>query len=306
MESMNTTSSTLLYPSDNGGRTEDICDRIALELVDNDEDFSPSPICRNGQILVVSALAVRDDLSLCNSDFADDMIGLLLMSNSNTIAEAADTIASSNSRKRRHSSSSPRRNHRAQNLLQPTLQQSIFSEAAHNYQHHQDNINNSNETRSGQKQKTNWSLCFQDLLDFKATHGHCRVPNSYPSNAKLAQWVKRQRYQGKLKVGGKCSTLTDERQCRLEGISFVWDSHTTSWMERWSELYEFRRQFGHSNVPSNFQPNWPLAIWVKCQRRQYKLYRSDKPSNMTIDRVQQLDGLDFKWDPRHSISTSYF
>ena len=36
-----------------------------------------------------------------------------------------------------------------------------------------------------------------------------------------------------------------------------------------------------------------LAIWVKLQRRQYKLLRSLKPSNMTVDRIKKLEEIGF-------------
>ena len=36
----------------------------------------------------------------------------------------------------------------------------------------------------------------------------------------------------------------------------------------------------------------------QCQRRQYKLYSSGKPSNMTSERIAALLDLDFVFDPR--------
>ena len=113
----------------------------------------------------------------------------------------------------------------------------------------------------------------------------------------------RQRYQYKLKMAGKASSLTDDRQGNLERIGFVWDSHEAMWMERWEELRQYREQHGHSNVPASYEANKHLSIWVKCQRRQHKLFRSGQQSNMTLERIAKLDALDFNYDPTNRTTT---
>lgn len=159
---------------------------------------------------------------------------------------------------------------------------------------------NSRDTRHHfrQYQASQWMERFEDLVQYKKTFGHCLVPHDFPSNQKLAQWVKRQRYQYKLKYMGRHSTLTDARQQELEQMGFVWDSHQAAWYERLECLKRFRQEFGHCNVPSKYQPDRSLAIWIKCQRRQMKLYRKGKKSTMTPERSRQLDRLSFDWNPR--------
>ena len=48
-------------------------------------------------------------------------------------------------------------------------------------------------------QSDQWMERFAELQSYKLKHGNCCVPHSYPENAKLAKWVKRQRYQYTLK-----------------------------------------------------------------------------------------------------------
>lgn len=36
-----------------------------------------------------------------------------------------------------------------------------------------------------------WNDRFEELMEFRAAHGHLFVPHTYPPNQKLAQWVKR-------------------------------------------------------------------------------------------------------------------
>jgi len=145
-------------------------------------------------------------------------------------------------------------------------------------------------------QSESWTDKFEELLQFRDKNGHCLVPNCHPENPTLAQWVKRQRYQYKLKVDGKRSTVTDERVSLLDKAGFTWDSHKAIWAERIEELKEFKKKFGHCNIPSRYQTNHQLAIWVKRQRRQWKNKMDSQPNCMTDERQQQLEALGFVWD----------
>lgn len=147
-------------------------------------------------------------------------------------------------------------------------------------------------------QAENWTEKFEELLHFRELYGHCLVPNCHPNNPALAQWTKRQRYQYKLKVDGKRSTITDERVRALDEVGFVWDSHKAVWAERLEELKDFKKQFGHCNVPSRYQDNHQLAIWVKRQRRQWKNKMDSLPNCMTDERQEKLEKIGFVWDMR--------
>lgn len=115
-----------------------------------------------------------------------------------------------------------------------------------------------------------WSEKFEDLCEFRRQYGHCHVPHTYTENAPLAQWVKRQRYQYKLKTEGKRSTLSDERVRLLNNIGFIWNSHDVVWEERCNELLAFKRINGHCIVPSNYEQNPQLAVWVKVRWQKSK------------------------------------
>jgi len=147
-------------------------------------------------------------------------------------------------------------------------------------------------------QTEKWHDKFKELLDYKQIHGHCQVPHGYGPSPTLARWCKRQRYQYKLFLEEKPSTITLDRVQALEKIGFVWDSHTMLWNDRLQELQDYIATFGHANVPSTYPANQKLAIWVKCQRRQYKLLLAGQPSNMTHERVDELNELGFVWEVR--------
>ena len=153
-------------------------------------------------------------------------------------------------------------------------------------------------------QSDQWYEKYRKLVQFKRINGHCLVPNNWNLNSPLALWVKRQRYQYKLKNEGQHSTLTEEREQALEALGFVWDSHGAVWEERLNELRGFKNVRGHCCVPANFKENHQLAIWVKCQRRQYKLFCDGKRSNMNQERIAKLEDLGFVWNPRKMKASS--
>jgi hypothetical protein len=146
-----------------------------------------------------------------------------------------------------------------------------------------------------------WAERSEDLLHFKAETGHCLVPHDYPPNQKLARWVKRQRYQYKLKNTGRASTssLCDDRVRQLEAVGFVWpvgfvwDSHQVNWYEKIRDLQEYyRAQYGDCRVPPRYHDR-SLAIWV-----QWKLYQQGEHSTLNEERIAQSDAMGFEWNPR--------
>jgi len=168
-------------------------------------------------------------------------------------------------------------------------------------------ISNTGKTTNGTKfrpyQAEKWQERFDELINFRKDTDHCLVPHTYPTNPALARWVKRQRYQYGLFQQGKQSSMTSERIEILENIGFVWDSHEAAWQERLKELLDFKKKHGTCAVPSKFPSNPQLSRWVKCQRRQYRLYWEGRPSNMTIERITALKNHGFEWRLRKSKSS---
>jgi hypothetical protein len=150
-------------------------------------------------------------------------------------------------------------------------------------------------------QSGNWAQRFEELCEYRETHGNCLISHAFAENLPLARWVKRQRYQYKLMLAGQPSTMIPARVRALEEIGFCWGSQESAWNERFEELLDFKAQTGHCNVPSLFADNPQLATWVKCQRRQYKLFKSEgSQSNITLQRVIKLEQTGFEWELKNS------
>jgi hypothetical protein len=135
-----------------------------------------------------------------------------------------------------------------------------------------------------------------ELAVFRHIHGHCKVPVHYSENAKLGIWVNKQRANYNLYRDGKKSHMTALRIQELESLGFEWNCLDVVREDRMSDLAEYRKIYGHCNVPYNYSENAKLAIWVNKQRGNYKLYRDGKKSHMTALRVQELESLGFEWN----------
>eukprot|EP00980_Cylindrotheca_fusiformis_P029668 scaffold23675_cov108-Cylindrotheca_fusiformis.AAC.6 len=153
---------------------------------------------------------------------------------------------------------------------------------------------------------TKWNARFQELVAFKEKHDHCNVPQRYYPNLALSQWVKRQRYQYKCKLEGKSSPITKGRIQKLNRIGFVWDAQEMLWRTRFEELTAYKEEHGDCEVPSCYSKRPKLPLWIKCQKRQYKLLLDGKPSNMTEERLACLQslGLELRTFPRQQKKTT--
>jgi hypothetical protein len=71
-----------------------------------------------------------------------------------------------------------------------------------------------------------WEDMFQRLLAYREKHGDCLVPNRYPEDPQLGNWVSSQRRHYKILTSknGQSSPMTPERARRLMKVGFRWFS----------------------------------------------------------------------------------
>lgn len=129
-----------------------------------------------------------------------------------------------------------------------------------------------------------WSEMIVQLQDYRSEYGHCRVPQRWPKNRRLAAWVDRMRR------AHKGSHLAADFVNQLDSLGFDWDPTTGKWEKMFLALEAFRREHGHANVPLNYAANPALSNWVRNQRRDRKLGREIMRS-----RIARLDSLGFVW-----------
>jgi hypothetical protein len=160
------------------------------------------------------------------------------------------------------------------------------------------NSNNEESTRIRPYQDGNWMERYTELVEFHRQHGHCLVPNSYKENPSLAEWVKRQRYQYKLKTLGERNSMTQERIMKLEKLGFVWNSHDQLWEERLNDLKLYFEINGDCNVPNRYAPDPSLAAWVKVRRKE-RIGTTIRTMSSLQDIVVRCAGLESMMEPQY-------
>lgn len=70
------------------------------------------------------------------------------------------------------------------------------------------------------------------------------------------------------------------------------------WESSFQELVQFKQEHGHVKISSvhDKERNNHLRDWVAWQRREYKKWEKGQPSQMTADRIQRLEDVDFPWE----------
>ena len=148
--------------------------------------------------------------------------------------------------------------------------------------------------KSGEK----WQQRYNELVEYKKIHGHCNVPQRQEDVRQLAIWVTHQRnFYKKLKEGSP-SQITEERIKALEKIGFDWSPDrklNSKWQERYEELIEYKKKYGHCDVPRKYDENKKLATWVNSQRYFYRNVQSGKQSYITEERIELLQKIGFRW-----------
>jgi hypothetical protein len=160
---------------------------------------------------------------------------------------------------------------------------------------------------------------------YKEEHGHCNVPARYARNRRLGIWVSAQRQQYKIlhqahadsSKPRRSAPLTQERIDLLNAIGFTWtirsrDSLGESWNQRLQGLKDFKAEHGHCLVPSRYEPNPELGIWVGTQRTQYRLFMRSKETGVAVstttsmneDRMRELHDLGFVWALRGTTTSA--
>ena len=133
-----------------------------------------------------------------------------------------------------------------------------------------------------------WNERFDQLEEYTKENGHCNVPDKYPANQQLANWVMSQR-QAKKKQNKR--KLSDEKIKLLDEIGFEWTrySQIVSWDERFEQLKGYKKDHGDCNVPRNYKANPQLARWIGTQRTAFK------NGKLLKERIESLQGIGFSW-----------
>ena len=133
-----------------------------------------------------------------------------------------------------------------------------------------------------------WNRQFMDLVEYKATNGHCNIPTTSGS---LGNWINHQRSLFKSKK------LKADRHEKLVGIGFTFLFESNLWNSHFMELVKYKEKNGHCNITTR---NGSLGTWIHHQRT---LFRSNK---LKEDRYEKLVGIGFTFDHESNIWNIHF
>jgi hypothetical protein len=157
-----------------------------------------------------------------------------------------------------------------------------------------------------------WEERYEQLVQFKAKHGHCVVRRDDPEIPGLGEWVHVQRRQYR----EKNPNFQGYRQEKLDALGFVWQTHQKPahcrpFEDRLKECQAFRREHGHLSVPvpvpkTQERPDsYPsdeiksFRWWAQQMRDEHRKFQNAIPSRLTLDWIQKLNALKFAWTNDH-------
>jgi superfamily II DNA or RNA helicase len=129
-----------------------------------------------------------------------------------------------------------------------------------------------------------WDRRFGELVNFSRKHGHCAVPDQYPENQQLANWIGTQRAQK------KSGLLSVRRVKKLDSIGFVWDQLQWRWAQMYERLKAFRATYGHCEVSAQDKDDSSLGLWLRTQRL------TRQSGRLSAEQVELLDQLGVNWN----------
>ena len=103
-----------------------------------------------------------------------------------------------------------------------------------------------------------WKTSYNNLVAYKAEHGHCFVSQKDEANKSLYNWVQTMR------AAFKNGKLSEERIAYLNRLEFAWEvgQNDALWETRYNELVAYKAEHGDCNVPATYKTNPSLGNWT--------------------------------------------
>lgn len=142
-------------------------------------------------------------------------------------------------------------------------------------------------TRSTPRSLAAWMANLDLLKQFRAREGHAQVPTSHlEAGLRLGSWVNSQRN------AYRAGRLQSQQVDVLEGVDgWTWNARDARWEEMRSLVIEFRKAFGHVDIPRSYSVGCQrLGNWVSYQRVRF---HSGRLEPQRIKRLEAIDG--WKW-----------
>jgi len=83
----------------------------------------------------------------------------------------------------------------------------------------------------------------------------------------------------------------------LEELGVTWDKISISipWENHYQSLFRYKEQFGHTDVPREWEENTELAQWVNIQREKFRDLKDGKENDLSDEQISWLNKIGFQW-----------
>lgn len=151
-----------------------------------------------------------------------------------------------------------------------------------------------------------WDERIEQVKEYAAKHGHCRIPSSMPGVGVWAEklrsnYIETNKEDSTLQPadGPPACRLNKERIAELSALNFDWSLKPVPlpWRVRYQHLVEYHKRTGHTRVPRRWKEDPHLSFWIHTQR---KYYREKK---LSAERMELLEKLNFEWLVRTKEAT---
>lgn len=151
--------------------------------------------------------------------------------------------------------------------------------------------------------KTTWDEAFAELQSYldenDGVYPHYQTEDKLTEQGlRLREWCNEQRRHVKnfLEKKGNTGSITKGKMKRLESIHFPNAVSDNRWKEIFEQLKVFYAENGHSIVPVRDSQNSTLGRWVDKQRYEFRKYSLGQKSNLTAERINKLNTVNFVWN----------
>jgi hypothetical protein len=140
--------------------------------------------------------------------------------------------------------------------------------------------------------RNKWDDMYEWLKKYYLEHGVAYVQRDMSNGYSGTELNYLNRWCGKQIWYYKRSRLPQDKIRMLNEINFDFNHRTSiivnAWEKNFNKLLEFKKRFGHYNVPIKWEDDKLLAYWVQRQR----VYKNRLPP----EKIQRLDAIGFSWD----------
>jgi hypothetical protein len=130
-----------------------------------------------------------------------------------------------------------------------------------------------------------WQDRIEDLRRFIAQNGHANPRGGH--NGAFRIWI--------TNIRKRRSQLAPEQRRQLNRLGFVWQSRAAEWQQGITQLLQFRRRFGHINLPARSKTYPEAAQLLQTAKAKYR--RGKLPTAQ----IRQLGALGVDWSPAQTL-----